>query len=218
MRRTGRPATTGFEVESHRYAVVRLVNSHWLTSNTKSYLDIKGSTACFHGNLDIKTLGGAGFASQRTTGDDRSWDLSAYDGIHLNVDKDDGKRYTFVLKDEILPLMEDGREQSTISYEYDFSASGSYSVFIPWTELKPTYRGKEKEDAPPLNTKSIKRWSFMMRSFFGSQEGDFSVEIKSVKAVSQSGDLEAGFTSEKSDHIAAGVCPGYSLGSCRANL
>jgi len=100
--------------------------------------------------------------------------------------------------------MDDGREQSTISYEYDFSASGNYSVFIPWAELKPTYRGKEKEDAPPLNTKSIKRWSFMMRSFFGSQEGDFSVEIRSVKAVSQSEDLEAGLTSEKSDHVAAG--------------
>lgn len=167
---------------------------------SQSYLDIKGSTACFHGNLDIKTLGGAGFASQRTTGDDRSWDLSVYDGIYLEVGKDDGKRYTFILKDEILPPMDDGREQSTISYEYDFSATGNYSVFVPWSELKPTYRGKEKNDASPLNTKSVKRWSFMMRSFFGDQDGDFSVEIKSVKAVSRPEDLEAGFTSEKSDN------------------
>ena len=98
--------------------------------------------------------------------------------------------------------MDDGREQSTISYEYDFSAAGSYSVFVPWSELKPTYRGKEKNDAPPLNTKSVKRWSLMMRSFFGDQEGDFSVEIKSVKAVSRPEDLEAGFTSEKSDYNA----------------
>ena len=171
----------------------------------KSYLDIKGSAARFHGNLDIKTLGGAGFASQRTTGDDRSWDLSTYDGIHLEVGKTDSKRYTFVLKDEILPLMDDGREQSTISYEYDFSAADNYSVFVPWSELKPTYRGKEKDDAPPLNTKSVKRWSFMMRSFFGDQEGDFSVEIKSVKAVSRPKDPEAGFTSEKSDYNAVEV-------------
>jgi hypothetical protein len=123
----------------------------------------------------------------------------------LEVGKDDGKRYTFVLKDEILPLMDDGREQSTISYENDFSAAGNYSVFVPWSELKPTYRGKEKDDAPPLNTKSVKRWSFMMRSFFGSQEGDFSVEIKSVKAVSRPEDPEAGFTSEKSDYSAVEV-------------
>ncbi|KAJ4986936.1 complex I intermediate-associated protein 30 [Stagonosporopsis vannaccii] len=177
------------------------------SQNSKSYLDIKGSTACFHGNLDIKTLGGAGFASQRTVGDERSWDLSAYDGIHLNVGKDDGKRYTFILKDEILPPMADGREQSTVSYEYDFSAAGNYSVFIPWSELKPTYRGKEKSDAPPLNTKGIKRWSFMMRSFFGGQEGDFSVEINSVKAVMRSDDLEAGLTDEKSDNDDIGKKP-----------
>ena len=121
------------------------------------------------------------------------------------VGKVDGKRYTFVLKDEILPPMDDGREQSTISYEYDFSAAGNYSVFVPWSELKPTYRGKEKNDAPPLKTESIKRWSFMMRSFFGDQEGDFSVEIKSVKAVSRPEDPEAGFTSEKSDYNAIEV-------------
>lgn len=102
--------------------------------------------------------------------------------------------------------MADGREQSTISYEYDFSAAGNYSVFVPWSELKPTYRGKEKNDAPPLNTKDIKRWSFMMRSFFGGQEGDFSVEIKSVKAVTRPDDLEAGFTSDKSSKDDTRVC------------
>jgi len=105
--------------------------------------------------------------------------------------------------------MADGREQSTISYEYDFSAIGNYSVFVPWSELKPTYRGKEKNDAPPLDTKGIKRWSFMMRSFFGDQEGDFSVEIKAVKAVSRPEDIEAGLKREKdhSDAVkASGIC------------
>jgi hypothetical protein len=32
----------------------------------------------------------------------------------------------------------------------------------------------------------------MMQSFFGDQEGDFSLEIKSITAVSQSDDLEGG--------------------------
>ena len=36
-------------------------------------------------NYFAKTLGGAGFASQRTTGDDRQWDLSDYAGIRLNI-------------------------------------------------------------------------------------------------------------------------------------
>lgn len=42
-------------------------------------------TARFYGTLDIETLGGAGFASQRTTGDDREWDLSGFDGIEVEV-------------------------------------------------------------------------------------------------------------------------------------
>ena len=48
--------------------------------------------ARFYGELDIKTLGGAGFASQRTTDDDRTWDLSDYDGIELAIVSADGKQ------------------------------------------------------------------------------------------------------------------------------
>ena len=43
-------------------------------------------TAEFHGNLDIDILGGAGFASQRTTGEDPLWDLSEYDGLELDIE------------------------------------------------------------------------------------------------------------------------------------
>ncbi len=138
----------------------------------QSYLTCGNSKAVFHGNLDIKTLGGAGFASQRTTGDDRTWDLSDYDGIELLIEKADKKHYTFILKDEVLPPdSSTGREQSTISYEYDFSASTATdgtqptSVYIPWKEFKATYRGKEKRDAPPLKLKMIKRISLMMRRY-----------------------------------------------------
>lgn len=166
--------------------------------------------ARFHGELDIKTLGGAGFASQRTTGVGRSWDLSDYDGIEIEVSDADGKecdelhrsislytfmhtakQYTFVIKDTILPRNPDtGREQSTISYEYEFrlnenenDSRSSNFIFIPWSSFKATYRGKEKKGASPLNTKNIKRFSFMMRSFFGQQEGSFSLCIKQVLAV-----------------------------------
>jgi hypothetical protein len=84
---------------------------------SQSYLDTSSSSARFHGTLDITALGGAGFASQRTTGEDRTWDLSKYSGIHLDLGTKDGKKYTFLIKDEILPVDEGGREQSTISYE-----------------------------------------------------------------------------------------------------
>ncbi len=102
----------------------------------QSYFEFGEDGARFHGNLDTETLGGAGFASQRTTGDDREWDLSDYAGIQLAIKKGDSmdcvalhdkvyqaeqaieKRYTFILKDELLPPDEKtGREQSTISWE-----------------------------------------------------------------------------------------------------
>jgi hypothetical protein len=57
----------------------------------QSYIQLaKGGDAVqFYGNLDITALGGAGFASQRTTGEDRRWDLSAYDGMELRIKEAD---------------------------------------------------------------------------------------------------------------------------------
>ncbi|KAF2722808.1 CIA30 family protein [Polychaeton citri CBS 116435] len=172
--------------------------SDWVASDdrvrggkSQSYLDCSDEVARFHGTLDIDTLGGAGFASQRTTGDKRKWDLSRYDGITLDIAKGDKKRYTFILKDELLPPNpENGREQSTISYECDFDLprqdrpgeSDGASIFIPWSSLNATYRGKLKKDAKPLDRTSVKRMSILMRSFFGVQKGEFSISIKSISA------------------------------------
>ncbi|KAI4834018.1 CIA30-domain-containing protein, partial [Aureobasidium sp. EXF-8845] len=176
----------------------------WTASDDRSFLECHSSTGRFHGNLDIKTLGGAGFASQRTTGDDRGWDLSDYAGIVLDIAEADDKRYTFILKDELLPRNPDnGRDQATISWEYDFKPCFGESslekgglLFVPWSGLKPTYRGKEKEHADPINLKTIKRMSIMMRSFFGDQEGPFSLTLRSISAVASSpvepGKLERG--------------------------
>lgn len=168
--------------------------SYLTTTNTKS-------TVHFHGTLDIKTLGGAGFASQRTTSEDTTWDLSAYSGIRLDLGKSDGKRYTFILKDELLPRNPgNGREQATTSWEYDFEVSTqreSEFVFVAWDQFTPTYRGKEKEGAGKLDIKGVRRFSVMMRSFFGDQEGDFSLHIKSIKAISIPKDEEKGFTEKE---------------------
>ncbi|TVY52518.1 Uncharacterized protein LCER1_G007589 [Lachnellula cervina] len=137
--------------------------------------------AVFRGNLDIETLGGAGFASQRTTGENRTWDVSDYDGLLLDVTQADGKQYTLTLKDELLPKSPNGREQSTISWEYDFKPKcRGEKVFAKWDDFKATYRGREKPDAKPLDLKSVKRISLMMRSFFGTQEGDFSLSLISI--------------------------------------
>ncbi|KAF2094814.1 NADH:ubiquinone oxidoreductase complex I intermediate-associated protein 30, partial [Rhizodiscina lignyota] len=175
-------------------------SADWSASNdtvrggkSESYLDINASfsAAKFRGTLDIKTLGGAGFASQRTSGDERSWDLSKYDGVELKIKKADSMKYTFTIKDELLPRNpENGREQSTTSYEFDFSfdsrvlKDGDDAIFIPWSDLKATYRGKPKPDAPELDLKNIKRFSILFStSFFGDQEGPFTLSIKSIAAV-----------------------------------
>lgn len=60
-----------------------------LPGKSISHLDCTEKTGTFRGNLDIKTLGGAGFASQKTTGEDRKWDLSKYAGIELCISKGD---------------------------------------------------------------------------------------------------------------------------------
>ena len=97
----------------------------------------------FYGALDTEALGGAGFASQRTSDDSKVWDLSSFDGIELEVDiaHSDDKQYTFILKDHTLKLNpETGRQQATISWEADFYApqasqtntANHVSVFLHW--------------------------------------------------------------------------------------
>lgn len=143
----------------------------------QSYLESSGNNSVsFHGRLDIKALGGAGFASQRSAGEDRRWNLSAFTGIELSIDpfQSDTNTYTLILKEHLLPPNpENGREQSTVSWEYDFSKSNflvnsgdnnsSATVFIPWDHFRPTYRGKPCSEMDRLKLGEIKRISIMIR-------------------------------------------------------
>ncbi|KAK2063092.1 complex I intermediate-associated protein 30 [Colletotrichum caudatum] len=146
------------------------------------------TVASFHGNLDYATLGGAGFASQRTADDWSGLDISAYDTITLEIPYADGKTYTFNLKDTVPPPV-DGAEQSGVSWEFDFQlpavnhTDGSVEkVVMPISEFVPTYRGRVRNDTAPLDLSGIKRVNFMIRSFFAEQAGDFELHIKSVIA------------------------------------
>lgn len=152
--------------------------------------------------LDTQTLGGAGFASQTTSGAE-TWDLSGYDGVEVEVVTGDGKRYTLIVKDEVPEgKREDGRERSGVNWECDFEAGGEKAVvWVPWGRFKAVYRGVEKPDAGPLRTAEIKRFSLMCRryvhlwkralesmlnwgeSFFGNQEGEFELVLASISAL-----------------------------------
>lgn len=141
--------------------------------------------------------------------DDLKLDLSDYAGIQLDIEKGDGrpcrsptiqtiatrrlnnitdKRYTFILKDDLKsPDIDTGREKSSISFECDFDLEdvADNTIFFPWDAFTPTYRGKPQKDVAPLNVKSIKRASIMVRSFFDAQYGDFSLTLKSISALSE---------------------------------
>jgi hypothetical protein len=166
------------------------------------------SVATFSGHLDITTLGGAGFASQRTVDDFPAQDISGSASLVLDIAKTDGKRYVLVCKNDVQPKRPDGREQSTVSWEYDFKPEAGFQgrLEMPLDDFKPTYRGRPKPDATPVDWSEVKRFSILMRrfvlalftvsrswpwgpdtlrSFFGEQEGDFSISIRSISASEQ---------------------------------
>ena len=150
-------------------------------SSTSHLTALPNNCAHFYGHLDTSTLGGAGFASQFSPLDatsfsnngQKAWDLSAYDGIEIEIGKGDGKVYTFILKDEEqAEKSEDGREKAGVNWEIEFHTGkkngeededGGTRVWIPWGDFKATYRGKEKEDAGSLKTGEIRRVGLMMR-------------------------------------------------------
>jgi hypothetical protein len=121
--------------------------------------------ATFSGHLDITTLGGAGFASQRTADNFPAQDISGSPSIVLDIAKTDGKRYVFVCKDDVQPKLPDGREQSTISWEYDFKQEAGFQgeLEIKLQDFKPTYRGRPKSDAQPIDWSKVQRFGFLMR-------------------------------------------------------
>jgi hypothetical protein len=120
--------------------------------------------AIFHGNLDTKTLGGAGFASQRTKGD-LALDLSHTAGLQLVLGAGSSDQtFTLNVKDTIPGKRKDGRDEAGISWEVDFEAPREGGVLVKkWDEFKATYRGRDVKDPEPLKVDDIKRISLMTR-------------------------------------------------------
>ncbi|TPX38160.1 hypothetical protein SmJEL517_g00261 [Synchytrium microbalum] len=146
-----------------------------------------GGAAIFHGFLDIETLGGAGFASQRTTPlpAGKSFDLSKYDGLGIRILRGDGKKYALNIKNNELTKRPDGRVESSIEYKAVFTTTdGSDGMYyFPFSTFQAYYRGKISNDAPPLENKSITSFSIMMQSYFGEQKGEFELVIASISAM-----------------------------------
>ena len=87
------------------------------------------------------------------------WDLSGYDGIEVQVEvgkggKEDGKVYTFILKDEEAPGKReegDGREKAGVSWEVDFrvvgGAGGGEEGKVTGEEKNAAVRNDDEEEA-----------------------------------------------------------------------
>ncbi|WWC66581.1 uncharacterized protein I206_100484 [Kwoniella pini CBS 10737] len=170
------------------------------------------AAARFWGNLDIDTLGGAGFASQAYRYGPSPLKLPqlSYNGIAIHYQPDPKTKYTsstptnftFVLKTTPTsnipkhPKTPGPPREAQLTYEVSFplfpnlneSNPGRKHVAIfEWKEFKATYRGKNVPEGDekwvPLDPGLIYELSIMCRSDFGKQHGDFGVVINSIEAV-----------------------------------
>lgn len=172
---------------------------------SQSYMSTHPYGMRFHGTLNYSVLG-AGFASQyldskkarlgqeSTTGtvSGSSWNFDNSDGIILTLyDSHEEKfsnvsgnirQYQLNFYDTPEKKQSDGRNASRVSYEFAFEPKfqdDEYKIKIPFSKLKPFYRGRAV-DKRPLDISSITGLSFMVRSNFTKQGGDFSIVISDV--------------------------------------
>lgn len=104
--------------------------------------------ATFHGNLDTKTLGGAGFASQRTVGDDRRWDLSDYNGIEVSVLIPPSNADLIELGDELVPAPIKERIYTIVVKDCIIRGEPDAGREISWEwNFKPSVGKEEVEEA-----------------------------------------------------------------------
>ncbi|KAJ4388885.1 hypothetical protein N0V93_006346 [Gnomoniopsis smithogilvyi] len=151
------------------------------TSVSNLNISPDAQTAEFSGVLNFLTgpRPDAGFASQRTVDDFAAVNITGYDAILLETLSSDGKVYALTLKDNV-PARND---QASVSFEYDFTPpTGPGKTLLALADFNATYQGSIV-DVPPLNTSAVLRFAFMMRSFFGAQNGPFNLTIKSLSAV-----------------------------------
>ena len=126
----------------------------------------------FEGFVSLENNGG--FASVRSQ--DALFDLRDYQGIAVRL-KGDGKRYKLSIKNNT--------QWDGIYYYYEFITKKDQwnTVFAPFTEFVPMFRGRIVPEAPSLDPKKVASLGFMIS---GKQEGAFTLMIDWIKAVTTS--------------------------------
>ncbi|KAG8934538.1 hypothetical protein FRC02_009750 [Tulasnella sp. 418] len=159
--------------------------------SSRSYLDSykkhgsKTEGVYFHGLLDTKTLGGAGFASQKYDYNPvLDLSRSRFQGIRLHVDlaqraatvieksetPDNPCVFTFTIVTTPAKKLPNGRTASRVVWEANFQITALrhyhkvLEIDLPFESFIPTYRGRPVDH---LATKSVK----------AEQHGDHSLEF-----------------------------------------
>ena len=122
----------------------------------------------FAGHLSLENNGG--FASVRVSLPEN--DFTGYDGIVLRV-KGDGRRYSFRVRTDML------FEGVVYRQEFDTVAGEWMDVELPFSDFKPSFRGRIVSDAPPLDPSRIFQIGFLISE---KQKGSFRLEVERIDA------------------------------------
>jgi NADH dehydrogenase [ubiquinone] 1 alpha subcomplex assembly factor 1 len=152
--------------EQDRWEIINDAVMGGLSESRVSITDQK--TALFAGVVSLENEGG--FSSMRTYPGE--FDLAGYKGLIVRV-KGDGKNYRLRLRTD------DAYEG--VAYQAHFSTERDVWITarLPFEVFIPVFRGREVEDAPPLDLSGIQRIGFMIAD---KQAGPFRIEVEWVKA------------------------------------
>ncbi|UZJ42733.1 CIA30 family protein [Prosthecochloris sp. SCSIO W1101] len=121
----------------------------------------------FSGHLSLENNGG--FTSVRALLPEN--DFSGYHGIELYI-KGDGKRYSFRLRTD---LLFDGL---VYRQEFDAPMDRWMAVQLPFSDFKPSFRGRTVFDALPLDPARIFQIGFLLSE---KQAGAFRLEVARIE-------------------------------------
>lgn len=143
---------------------------------SQSYLMDSPLGARFYGNLDTQKLGGAGFASQLFVFPSVS-DWSSSSNLVISFKTSSMKRISINLANS--PSLFTSQIQYKVSIQ-PIESQDIQTFVIPFTDFVANYRGRDKPDAPPLNTKQITSISIMCQSYFQAQSGPFDYDFAEI--------------------------------------
>ncbi len=127
----------------------------------------------FSGNVSLENNGG--FSSIRSAEVER--DLSDYDGVLIRI-RGDGKHYAMNIRTDVR------FRAGSYRVKFDTKAGEWLEVFLRFSDFRATSFGVELPEAPPLDTRKIRSFGFLISD---KQAGPFRLDVDWIKAASRLG-------------------------------